>query len=120
MGELRHRITIERVNHVTLTGGAEEETTEALATVWASKEDLSGREWFQAMQIQSEVSTRFKIRYRADVYPQMQIVYGLEIYRIEAILDPDGRREQLHLMCSRQPIREEWVFLMPGFPVQVQ
>ena len=118
-GELNRRITIERINHAILTGGAEEESTELLATVWAKREDLSGREWFQAMQIQSEITTRFTVRWRSGIYPQMQIVVGLEVYRIEAILDPDGRREQLQLMCSRQPIREEWVFLMPGFPVRV-
>ena len=118
-GELNRRITIERPLHSILEGGDVAETTETICTVWAKKEDLSGSERFRAMQIQSDIATRFTIRWRGDLYPQMQIVIGLEVYQIEAVLDPDGRREQLQLMCSRQPIREEWVFLMPGFPVRV-
>jgi len=68
--------------------------------VWAAQEDLSGREWFQAMQTQSTVTTRFRIRYRSDVSPKMRVSCGGKSYEIEAALDPDGTKEQLHLMCG--------------------
>ncbi|AMP15492.1 phage head-tail joining family protein [Collimonas pratensis] len=67
---------------------------------YAKKEDLSGRELFAAQAAQSEVTTRFRIRYRTGVTAKMRLLCDGVIYNIEAVLDRDGRKRELQLMCS--------------------
>lgn len=43
------------------------ETFDVVETVWAEMSDLRGREFFASQQVQTEVSTRFRMRYRAGV-----------------------------------------------------
>nr|DAH83226.1 MAG TPA: Putative head tail adaptor [Caudoviricetes sp.] len=71
-----------------------------LVDVWAKKEDLSGRELLAAHAAQSEITTRFRIRYRDDITSKMRVVMGEEIYNIKAVLDRAGSRVELQLMCS--------------------
>lgn len=71
-----------------------------LADVWAKKEDLSGRELLAAQAAQSEITTRFRIRYRDGITSKMRVVVGGAIYNIEAALDRTGSRVELQLMCS--------------------
>ena len=122
VGDMRHKITIVRVEHHTVADtGETEEVVSDVATVWAKKEDLSGREWFQAQQAQSAITTRFTIRFRDDIYPQMRVRHGIDEYEITAPpMDPDGRREQLQLLCGRVPVREETAFVSAGMPVRVR
>lgn len=67
---------------------------------FAKKEDLSGRELFAAQSAHSEVTTRFRIRYRTGLSPTMRLVCDGVIYKIVAVLDRDGRKRELQLMCS--------------------
>lgn len=103
-GELRHRITIE--HHVDLQDEAGEPIEQwqdipSQARVWAKREDLEGRELFQAQQINAQVATQFTIRWRTDVDARMRVVSDGIAYHIEAVQDPEGRREMLLLLCSR-------------------
>lgn len=70
-----------------------------VATVWASIEDLSGREFIAANATQNGVQTKITIRYRAGVLPAMRAVHGAVVYSIEAVLGQN--RRELLLMCSR-------------------
>lgn len=70
------------------------------ASVWAAIEPLNGREFFAARQFASEVTHRIRINYRAGVSAKMRYVYGSRYFRIEAVIDPSERHEQLHLMCT--------------------
>lgn len=102
-GELRHRIVIE---HPAETQDDYGEPVKLWTPIpngeaWAKKEDLSGRELFQAQQISTEITTQFTIRHRTDVDGRMAVRYRDESYHIESIQDPDGRTEKLLLLCSR-------------------
>ena len=99
-GELRHRVTIQQLVESQNEYGEITTTPQTFASVWGAVEDLSGREYFAAQQINAEVSTRIRIRYRAGVVPKMLAVCDGRIYDILAVLDPDGRRRELHLMCK--------------------
>lgn len=71
------------------------------ASVWAHVAPQSGREYFAAQQVQSEVSTRITIRYRDDVDATCRIKYRGKTYNIEAVLPDDGSgRDHLTLMCA--------------------
>ena len=66
-------------------------------TVWAEVIPLSGRERFEAQQVNAEVDTTFRIRYRTDLDEQMRVVYNSTPYDIHAIQEL-RRREGLELL----------------------
>jgi len=98
-GDLRHRVTIQQKTVTQDTYGATVETWAALATVWANIEALSGREFFDSQQTVAQADHRITIRYRADVKPTMRAVEGSRTFDIQAVLDREGRRRTLELLC---------------------
>jgi SPP1 family predicted phage head-tail adaptor len=76
----------------------------SLPTVWARAEPLQGREYFAAGQQQSELTTRFVIRYRADVAtaaaPLRLLWRGVPYDVVSPAIDRLGSREELELMCT--------------------
>ena len=102
-GELRHRIVIEEPREREDDFGEPVKDWQPIPHSGASakKEDLSGRELFQAQQINARVSTRFTLRYRTDINATMRVVHGEDLYGIESVQDPDGLRTTLILTCSR-------------------
>lgn len=103
-GKLRHRIVIE-----TLTAGSPDqlgtgEIDEAWATyltVWGSVEPLDGKALFAAQQNHSEVEVRIAIRYQSGITAKMRVSYGGKYYNILAVIDPELRNRELHLLCSQ-------------------
>lgn len=102
-GKLRHRITLTEPVEAQDAYGEPVKTWRPIADgeCWAEKRDLSGRELFQAQQINSEVSTSFRIRYREDVDARMSVEYRDRFWHIEHLQDPDGLRDELLLLCRR-------------------
>lgn len=99
-GELRHRVTIQKNQPIRNSYGEMEDAWINFATVWASIEGISGREYFMAHQTQAQTDYRIKMRYIDGVKPSMRVIYGVRIFNIQSVLDPDGRRKELHLMCK--------------------
>lgn len=100
-GELRHRVTIQQKTTAQDTYGQPIETWTNVATVWASIEDLRGREFIEARQVPAaEITTRVRIRYRTGIEPTMRVIYGSRTLEITAVIDPDGRKRELELMCQ--------------------
>lgn len=69
-----------------------------LATVWAEKRDVSGREFFSSNQPHAESSTRFVIRYRSGLTPIHRLVHDGVTYDIVHVAEI-GRRVGLELVC---------------------
>ena len=103
-GILRHRVSIEAYDATVDAWGQPVEAWTAIATsLPADVRDVRGREYWSGGQTPAgEVTTRVRIRYRDDLSlaRQMRVVHGGRVLPIEAILDPDGRRVELHLMCQ--------------------
>ena len=97
-GMLRHRVTLQRFQQGQDAYGGPVETWEDVATVWASLEAMSGREFFASQQTQSEVTQRIRIRYRTDVTADMRVTHNGKVFNIVAPL-PDNRGRELVLMC---------------------
>lgn len=98
-GDLRYRLTIQKSTENRSKTGAITESWSTLATVFAEKMDLSGRE----VDAESLISTRFRIRYRPDlaINAKMRCVCNGVTYSLAAPpLDPDGKRRELHLICK--------------------
>lgn len=79
--------------------GAPSTVWQDFAEVWASIDDLSGREYVNAGGTQNAVTTKIMIRHRDGVMPTMRVLHGVVPYSVEAVLGQDNRT--LLLMCSR-------------------
>lgn len=105
-GPLRHRITLQAPSQ------AQNEDTGEMVPVWtdwpeqgakhwARIEPLSGRDFIASKALQSEVSGRIVLRYRAGITASMRILYRGTVYSIHAVLpDTKSGREYLTLLVS--------------------
>ena len=101
-GQFDQRITLQRRVSGKDARGQESTSWENLATlptVWSKADPLRGREYFAAGQVQSEVSVRFLIRYRADVEPTMRVLWRGQPYEILSVIETKAAQTQLELMC---------------------
>ncbi|MCF5044293.1 phage head closure protein [Pseudomonas sp. PA-7-1E] len=104
-GDLRHRITIQRPEYV--QDQATGEMTPSwvdVSKVWASVSPLSARDLIAAAAIQSKLTARVVIRYRAGIDSTMRIVHRGEFYSIEGrpLEDPKSGIEYLTILVSRE------------------
>lgn len=87
-GALRHRVLIQKQTAIRDDDGVSHTTWSDVATVWASVEPLSAREFIQSGQEQAPVTARITIRYRADMEASMRILHRGQVYNIAGLL-PD-------------------------------
>ena len=99
-GKLRHRITIQQNTPTQNSFGEMEPSWSAFATIWAAVEPLSGDERWTSDQFQSEVSHRIRIRRRVGITPLMRVSWQGRLFDIQAVLEPESNRRELHLLCS--------------------
>lgn len=98
-GQLDQRITLQQRAAGQDSRGQESTTWSDVATVWASAQPLRGREFFAAAQVQAEATVRFRIRYRDGVVPTMRVLWRSQPYDINSVIDVDGGKHTLELMC---------------------
>jgi SPP1 family predicted phage head-tail adaptor len=84
-GDLRHRITLQKLTTTTNPNGFEVQTWEDFKTVWAKVTNLHGREYFAAAAVQAENTVKFTIRYLEGIDPSMRILFRRKQYNITAI-----------------------------------
>lgn len=104
-GELKHRISVQKFAKIEDGGGGFTEEWIDLfdpPEIWASINPLSGRELFVAMQIQSMVSHKIKIRYRSGITNKHRVEYKGRVYNILAVIDKQERHKELELMCEEE------------------
>lgn len=103
-GRLRHKIDIEQLvagsPNQNEYGEPSEVWTVFLNDIWAAVEPLQGRELFAAQEHHAEVTTRIRIRYRDGVTAKMRVVFEGAYYDIKAVIDPERRHRELHLLCT--------------------
>jgi len=100
-GKLNHRVTLQRQEITRDTAGQGKTVWTTVATVWAAVLPLRGREFFESARINSEITVRFIIRYRADVKPSWRVLHGGNGYDIVEIINPEDGKRELQLMCKR-------------------
>lgn len=102
-GRLRHRVDIQSKSNV------QDPVTGEITTTWvntwtavpASIEPLSAREFIAAQAVQSMVTARITLRYRAGLDASMRIVHKGTIYNPAGFLaDPDSGIEYVTIPCS--------------------
>jgi SPP1 family predicted phage head-tail adaptor len=100
VGELRHRITIERPVRTDDEGGAASVTWLPVATLWARIEGRGGREGLSGDGETARAVNRITLRYRPDVGPSMRILAAGEVFDIISAQDEEGRRRWLVCYCE--------------------
>ena len=105
IGDLRHRVTIEK-KIVTIDAYGDEVVSWAeVATVWAAAEPLSGREFLEGRRQENEINHRIRIRYREGLTPSMRVMWapttsgGTRAFDIESVIERESRRREMWLMC---------------------
>ena len=106
-GALRHKLVIQKPATTVARGtGGEDLGTpwETHAEVYGALEPLRGRERQAAQKILDATSVKFRIRYEADVKPEMRIVYRQIPFYINSVLDIDRRKIELliHALVQEQ------------------
>lgn len=101
-GALRHRVRIERPDLAQDPSTGEMVPGWVLvATVWASVEPLSTREFIAAQATQSEITARVVMRYRAGITAGMRLAHRGQLYNIHGVLpDPKSGRQYITLPVS--------------------
>lgn len=84
-GNLRHRITLQKLTTTTNENGFEIEEWLDIKTVWASITNLHGREYYEAAAVQAEQTVKFTIRYLKGLDTSMRILFRDKQYNITAI-----------------------------------
>lgn len=102
IGHLRHRITIQKYEEYRNEWNEPIKEWVDWATVWASIEPISGREYWANVQIQAEVSHRIRIRYLPAVEPTMRVIFRGREFEIESIINWQERNIDLQLMCREK------------------
>ncbi len=102
IGNLRHRITLQKPVIIKDSIGQEVEEWREVATVWASVEPLSGKEYFNAQQVNSEISNKIIIRYINDLSSQWVVQFGDRIFNILSVINFEERNIYLQLLCSEK------------------
>ena len=102
-GKYRHRVILRNpaADSSRDSFGGRKGVGTIVATVWAEKQDWSGSELDEAGRETASVVTKWKTRYRGDVAPKMQLVFGSDVYDIQSVLDFDGKKRELVLECRK-------------------
>lgn len=104
-GRLRDRIDIERPAETRGAAGSVVQEFELwLTNEPAAVEPLQSKEFFAARQLQSQITTRIRMRWIAGVTSKMRVRHvtpeGTQYYAIEGPpVNPKSRCRELQLMC---------------------
>jgi SPP1 family predicted phage head-tail adaptor len=101
IGDLRDVVTIQASGTDQDDIGDTVPSWGSFVTLRANVRDLSGRELIAAQAVQNQVTTLITIRWRDDIVPSMRVVRGADVFVIQDVLNPSGKRDWLQLMCVR-------------------
>ena len=99
-GELRHRITFQKLNNSQNEYGEISEFWEDILNIRAGIYPISGKEFFAAETVNSEITHKVKIRYVEGLTPNMRINFNNRIFSIESIINFQEKNIELQLLCK--------------------
>ena len=101
-GKLRHRLIVQQLQDTeTLDSvGQPGQTWRTFDHMWGSVEPLSGRELYNAAQVQPDVTHKVTMRYRDGIAAKMRIQHKERTLDILSVTDDEEREIQLVLMCK--------------------
>lgn len=106
-GTYDRRITIRTISPTVDDLGATIASATASVVLFARIDQLPGSEKFETDQRRTDQRTRFVIRHRAGIAPEMELQHNNVVYRIESVSEYGSngrtrRKDELLLVCSTQ------------------
>lgn len=93
-GKLNKRITFQLQDL-----DSEDEDWKDIATTWANINPISGKEYYSAETINSDLTHKIRLRYRKGITPDMRILYNGRIFYIISVINEYEKNTMLQLMC---------------------
>ena len=102
IGSLRYRVELQARLRSPDEGGAGTVTWNAVASMFAQIQPVSGREIVSADGLTGRVTHDVSIRFNRDVAPGMRFTEGSRRFIVHAALDIDGRGRWLKCLCEER------------------
>lgn len=99
-GLMRHKIIIQQLKGTRNEFGETEDVWKDVASIRASINPLSGRDFIGAMKEQAEITHKVTIRYNPAVKASMRIKFGARLFRILHIIDTWEQHREMTLICK--------------------
>lgn len=99
-GQLNQRVTLERFSSTQSDIGEMIDTWAPLANVWAAVEPQAGREFVAGGAMQSELTTKIRIRYRPGLTSADRVTHDGRTYNIASVIDYRSAKREIVLMCK--------------------
>jgi SPP1 family predicted phage head-tail adaptor len=104
VGELRYRITFQKMNDTTTNDNgfplSDSEKWTDYITVWGAASPLKGSEFWSAMAVHYENTFKFMCRYNSSINSKMRIKYNDRKFEITGVIDVDERHKWLQIYAS--------------------
>ena len=102
-GQLRNLITIQSAVEHQNPQGESIVTWSDVADVWASVHPLSGRELFNAQQVQPDITHEVKLRYYGALTAKHRFLHDGRALNIESVADTNERNVE-HVCACREAV----------------
>jgi SPP1 family predicted phage head-tail adaptor len=99
-GSYRHPITFQKQTTEKNEFGEKVSTWVDFAQSRAGIYPVSGKDYFAAEQIHSDVTTKVHVRYMPGITADMRVKFGERIFKIVAVLNFQENNKELQLMCK--------------------
>ncbi len=99
-GRMRHRLKLLSRSVTRDSIGGEVITWVEQDEVFAEAVPIEGREYFSALRVDSEVTVRFRIRYRTDVTSAWRVEWRQQQYDVIDVIDERALGRDVSLMCK--------------------
>lgn len=96
-GDLKHLITLQKPTYHTDSRGNRITTWQDVSSVYASMQDVSGKDFFAAQAHQAQDVITFGIRWRDDVTHQWRLIYQGKAHHIIQVNHLGYKKDFIHL-----------------------
>lgn len=98
--KLSKRITIYKLVNSKNEFGELDDIWDIVKEVWAEVRPVTGKSFFSAQQINSEITHQIIIRYMQGIKPSMKIIYKDREFEILYCMNFNEANESIQLMCK--------------------
>ncbi len=92
---MRSRVTFQKRALVENAQNERVDTFTGLITVSANISAGIGREFWQAKQLNSEITGIMRVRYLSGILPTMRVTFGNRTFEVVSVTDPGERHREL-------------------------
>ena len=97
---MNHRIVIQKQEIVKNEYGERIEVWEDFRRAWAEVRPTTGRTFWSAQQINSEITHQVVMRYVSDIKPSMRVIFKSRTFEILQLMNLNEGNELLQIMCK--------------------